>query len=230
MSQRFAIYYAPAVTDLLWERAAVWLGRDPASGVSYDGAVAGIDRARLLNLTQSAGRYGFHATLKPPMALAEGQSEETLRAAMRQASVELPSVPLGKLRIASLDGFLALMPEAADNAQLQDFAANIVERFDPFRAPLKPRDRAERAARGLSPRQEELLDAYGYPYVFDQFRFHMTLTDRLSDAEHDEVLQAAQTWFGPILNDPVTLDRLTLFHETENKLPFNRIAEFGLEG
>src|SRR5690606_37212390 len=68
MPQRFAIYYAPAITDLLWERAAVWLGRDPATGLSYDGAVAGIERTRLLNLTQSAGRYGFHATLKPPMA------------------------------------------------------------------------------------------------------------------------------------------------------------------
>ena len=90
--------------------------------------------------------------------------------------------------------------------------------------------RSSPKARGLTPRQEELLDAYGYPYVFDQFRFHMTLTDRLSEAEHDDVLQAAQTWFGPILNDPVTLDRLTLFHEKENKLPFNRIAEFGLGG
>ena len=54
MSQRFAIYYAPAVTDLLWDRASVWLGRDPATGLTYDGAVAGLERTRLLNLTQSA--------------------------------------------------------------------------------------------------------------------------------------------------------------------------------
>lgn len=228
MSQRFAIYYAPAVTDLLWERAAVWLGRDPATGESYDGAVAGLERARLLNLTQSAGRYGFHATLKPPMALAPGQTEQGLRAAMQKTAAELEPVALGKLRIASLDGFLALMPEMDSNEQLQDLAAKVVEAFEPFRAPLKPRDRAERAARGLTPRQEELLDAYGYPYVFDEFRFHMTLTDRLSEADHHEVMQAAQTWFGPVLDAPVTLDRLTLFHEKENKLPFNRIAEFGL--
>jgi len=228
MSQRFAIYYAPAVTDLLWERAAVWLGRDPATGVSYDGAVAGLERARLLNLTQSAGRYGFHATLKPPMALAPGLTEEALRTAMQEAAKDLAPVALGRLRIASLDGFLALMPETDRNEQLQDFAANIVETFEPFRAPLKPRDRAERAARGLTPRQEELLDAYGYPYVFDEFRFHMTLTDRLSEADQHEVMQAAQTWFGPVLDAPVALDRLVLFHEKENKLPFNRIAEFGL--
>jgi len=230
MPQRFAIYYAPAITDLLWERAAVWLGRDPATGLSYDGAVAGIERTRLLNLTQSAGRYGFHATLKPPMALAEGESEQTLRMAMAEAASGLKPVPLGRLTLASLDGFLALVPEAANNEKLQDFAASVVEAFEPFRAPLSLRERAARAAHGLTPRQEELLDAYGYPYVFDEFRFHMTLTDRLTDADHEDMLQAARMWFGPVLDQEFTLDRLTLFHEKENKLPFARIAEFGLAG
>lgn len=230
MSQRFAIYYAPATTDLLWDRASIWLGRDPATGLTYDGAVAGMERARLLNLTQSAGRYGFHATLKPPMALAAGHTEQSLRDAMVEAARELQPVSLGRLRIAELDGFLALIPENPDNPQLQDFAASVVEMFEPFRAPLNPRDRAARAARGLTPRQEELLDGYGYPYVFDQFRFHMTLTDRLSDADRAEVTTAAQTWFGPILGDEVVLDRLSLFHEQESKVPFARIADFGLGG
>ncbi|MBJ3785944.1 DUF1045 domain-containing protein [Devosia sediminis] len=230
MPQRFAIYYAPSVTDLIWERAAVWLGRDPANGQSYDGAVAGLERTRLLNLTQSAGRYGFHATLKPPMALAQGETEESLRAALAKAAAELPKVSLGRLIIASLDGFLALVPDPADNPALQDLAANVVETFEPYRAPLTPRDHAARRARGLTPRQEELLDAYGYPYVFDEFRFHMTLTDRLAPEDYDEVLQAARTWFGPVLGEEVVLDRLVLFHERENKLPFNRIAEFPLGG
>lgn len=230
MSHRFAVYYAPDVSDVLWDRAAVWLGRDPASGLTFDGPVAGIDRARLLNLTQSAGRYGFHATLKPPMALAPGQSEEGLRAAMQEVASGLAPVALGKLTIADLDGFLALVPAQSDNAQLQDLAASVVEAFEPFRAPLNPRDRAARAAHGLTPRQEELLDAYGYPYVFDQFRFHMTLTDRLSPSDYVEVLQAAQTWFGPVLDQEVTLDRLSLFHERENKQPFTRIADFALGG
>lgn len=230
MPQRFAVYYAPAVTDLLWERAAVWLGRDAATGLGYDGAVAGIDRTRLLNLTQSAARYGFHATLKPPMALAPDRAEGDLREAMKLAASHLPPVPLGRLVIAEIDGFLALVPEGADNPQLQDFAASVVEAFEPFRAPLSPRERAARAAHGLTPRQEELLDAYGYPYVFDEFRFHMTLTDRLSDDDRPAMLQAARTWFGPVLDAALTLDRLALFHERENKLPFTRIADFALEG
>jgi len=230
MSHRFAVYYAPAATDLLWDRAAYWLGRDPASGLVYEGAAAGIDRSRLLNLTQSAGRYGFHATLKPPMALAPGQTEQALRAAMTAVAAELAPVSLGRLTIASLDGFLALVPANPDNPRLQDLAAHVVEAFEPFRAPLSPRDRAARAARGLTARQEELLDAYGYPYVFDEFRFHMTLTDRLPAEEYSEILAAAHTWFGPVLDQEVILDRLTLFHERENKVPFKRVGDFLLGG
>lgn len=228
MPQRFAIYYAPAVTDALWDRASVWLGRDPASDQPHDGAVAGMERTRLLNLTQSAGRYGFHATLKPPMALAPGQTEDGLRAAMADLASKLAPVPLGRLHIVDLHGFLALVPEVEDNPQLSDFAAHVVEALEPFRAPLNMRERARKAASGLTPRQEELLDAYGYPYVFDQFRFHMTLTDRLNPTDRDEVMQAARTWFAPVLHEPVTLDRLSLFHELENQLPFRRVADFGL--
>ena len=84
MTERFAIYFAPSAHSALWERASTWLGRDAQSGDLSDGAVAGINRDRLLNLTQSANRYGFHATLKAPMALIEGSSEADLRAALTE--------------------------------------------------------------------------------------------------------------------------------------------------
>lgn len=228
MPQRFAVYYAPAITDSLWDRAAIWLGRDPASGLTHDGAVAGIERDRLLNLTQSAGRYGFHATIKPPMALAADRTPEELHLAVAELAAGLPVVKLGRMQVADLHGFLALMPVVRDNPELQDLAAQVVEHLEPFRAPLSLRDRAARLTNGLTDRQQELLDAYGYPYVFDQFRFHMTLTDRLDPADRDTMLAAAGTWFGPVLDGDVVLDRLVLFHETESGLPFRRIAEFGL--
>ena len=229
MPQRFAIYYAPATTDLLWDRASVWLGRDSESGELQDGAVAGLDRSRLLNHTQSAGRYGFHATIKPPMALVDGASEDDLRKELQRFAEATAPLSLGKLQLADIEGFLALVT-AAPNAALQDFAASVVETFEPFRAPLHPRDHAARLARGLTPRQEELLNAYGYPYVFDQFQFHMTLTDRLSDDDRDDLMAAAQTWFAPVLDADIMLDRLVLFVEPESGLAFRRVADFVLKG
>ncbi len=228
MPQRFAIYYAPDASNALWDRATIWLGRDPADSSLIEGAVAGIDRTRLLNLTQSAARYGFHATIKPPMALAEAQSEAQLRAALEDFAARKAPVDLGHLQIADLDGFLALVPEQS-NAALQDFAADVVTHFEPFRAPLDPANRDARAAKGLSDRQLELLDTYGYPYVMEQFRFHMTLTDRLQPDDRADLLEAARVWFGPALDAPVVLDRLVLYHEPESGKPFRRIAEFALK-
>jgi len=226
MTERFAIYFAPSATSNLWERAATWLGRDASDGDLFDGPVAGIDRDRLLNLTQSANRYGFHATLKAPMALGEDYGEADLRAALTEFAGKHEPFSLGRLKLASLQGFLALMVD--ENEQLQDFASHVVEDFDPFRAPMSVKDRAARAGKGLSERQLELLDAYGYPYVFEEFRFHMTLTDRLADEDAHDIAQAANTWFGPVLEEEVLLDRLSLFHEADAGKPFRRIADFKL--
>ena len=227
MTERFAIYYAPSATSNLWERAATWLGRDAADGDLFHGPVAGIDRDRLLNLTQSANRYGFHATIKAPMALFEDRDEAQLRAALSEFAARHQPFSLGKLKLVSLHGFLALVVDGA-HERLQDFAAHAVEDFEPFRAPMTVKDRAARAGKGLSERQIELLDAYGYPYVFEEFQFHMTLTDRLADADAADIAKAATTWFGPVLEDEVVLDRLSLFHEPDAGKPFCRIADFKL--
>jgi putative phosphonate metabolism protein len=226
MTERFAIYFAPSASSNLWERAATWLGRDPSNGELLSGTVAGIDRDRLLNLTQSANRYGFHATLKAPMALPEDTSEAELREALTQFAGQHEPIDLGKPRLASLGGFLALLVD--DNERLQDFAAHVVEQFDPFRAPMSMKDREARIGKGLTERQIELLDGYGYPYVFEEFRFHMTLTDKLADEDLAEITQAAQTWFTPVLDEPLVLDRLSLFHEADTGKPFRRIADFKL--
>ncbi len=227
MTERFAIYFAPSATGNLWERAATWLGRDAKDGELFSGSVAGLERDRLLNFTQSANRYGFHATIKAPMALAEGASEADLRAELAQFAAAHQPVALGKLSLELLDGFLALVP-SGDGESVQDFAAHVVEHFEPFRAPLSVKDHAARAATGLDERQLELLEAYGYPYVFEQFRFHMTLSDRLDPLARDEIAAAAATWFGPVLDEPVVLDRLSLFHEPDTGMPFRRVADFKL--
>jgi len=227
MPERFAIYYAPAITSPLWTRAAEWLGRDPAAGAVFDAGVAGLSRERLAAVTTSARRYGFHATIKAPMALADGISCSELEKTLTAFGLPREQVSIGRLKLTLLEGFLALVPERQSEA-LTRFAGECVAQFDRFRRPMTAAERDKRVHGGLSAYQIGLLDQYGYPYVMDQFLFHMTLSDRLDAADREPIMRAAQAWFAPLLEREFVLDGLALFHEAAPGVPFARLADFPL--
>jgi len=230
MPERFAIYYAPGAAEPLWRKAAEWLGRDPLTGESIDGPLAGTTRDALFDRSVSARRYGFHATIKAPMMLAEGRSRGELEDALSAFAAEAEPAAIGRLKLSLIDGFLALVP-AQQTAELTDFAGDVVEAFEPFRAQLSAAERERRLKGGhLSARQVELMDRFGYPYVFEQFRLHMTLTDRLPEHEREAYTRAATAHFGALAEAETTLDRLVLFHEPEPGAPFVRLGDFILTG
>ena len=49
----------------------------------------------------------------------------------------------------------------------------------PFARPPGAAELERRRKAGLSAAQEKMLLRWGYPYVLDEFRFHLTLTGRL---------------------------------------------------
>lgn len=229
MPQRYALYYAPATDAPLWRAATEWLGRDPADPQATGQQIAGIDRAVLDSNSVSANRYGFHATIKAPMALAEGVSLGELEAALSEYGAVTAPVSIGRLRPALIEGFLALLPEV-QTPELTAFAATVVEAFDRFRAPMGAAERERRMkGGGLTARQAELLERFGYPYVQEEFRFHMTLTDRLAAELREPMQAAAEAHFGPMLADEVMLDRLVVFGEPQAGAPFVRMSEFELK-
>ncbi|MDB5538646.1 MAG: hypothetical protein JWQ89_373 [Devosia sp.] len=230
MPERFAIYYAPGADEPLWAKAAEWLGRDPLTGAAPDTPLAATARGALFDRNVSARRYGFHATIKAPMALAEGRSRAELEDALATFAAETEPVEIGRLKLHLIDGFLALIP-ADQSTELTDFAGEVVEAFEPFRAPPSAAERERRLNGGhLSPRQIELMDRFGYPYVFEEFRFHMTLTDRLPETEREHYMRLAATHFGALAEAETVLDRLVLFQEPEAGAPFMRVADFMLTG
>jgi putative phosphonate metabolism protein len=230
MPERYGIYYAPAVTSPLWSLAAQWLGRDPASGAASEREAGGLPFAARFPLTASARRYGFHATLKAPMALDARLEGKDLDRAIKAWAQSRAPVEIGRLVLQPIDGFLALVP-ARQVQQLTDFVGDLVADFDGFRAPLEAAERQKRVAGGrLTPRQVELLDQFGYPYVMEVFRFHMTLTDSLEQPELEQMRMAAAEWFAPVFDEPLLLDRLVLYHEAESGAPFRRLRDYPLSG
>lgn len=210
---RYALYYAPPSDSRLWTAGVRWLGRDPESGATVaPPTVHGLPPARQSQLTESARRYGWHATLKAPFALAEGWSRDQLLEEMQRFCSRRERFPLPSLEVGVLDGFVALVPPRP-SGMLQQLAADCVEYFDPLRAPQSAAERSRRNPASLTDRQREHLDRWGYPHVMDDYRFHLTLTERLAAADQAALLPWLERWFAPALAETVSVDALALFEE-----------------
>jgi len=217
---RYAVYFTPAREEPLARTAAGWLGRDAYGGeVGRHGGIGDLSPAEIAFHTASARRYGFHATLKAPFKLAREQEEASLIAAFEAFCATHPAVVVPRTRLAQMDGFFALVP--ADRVpELDSLAGEVVKSFEPFRAPLSEAEIARRSPEALTAAQLRNLHGWGYPYIFDEFRFHMTLTGRVSDNDSPRVAHAIEKVFGPFLAAPLAIDTLALFVEPEPGAPF----------
>lgn len=226
---RYAIYWAPSPDSALGRFGNSWLGRDPAGGpVDPRKDIPGLTPAEIETLTQSPARYGFHATLKPPFALAEEYDEEMLLQAVRAHAQKLRPVDLGPLAVQIIGAFIAIMPDAQPPA-LEALAAACVRELDPLRALPAPGDLARRRRVELTPDQDALLAQWGYPYVMQEFRFHMTLTGPLTQPERDKLRAALSDTAAGALG-AVTVTELCVFTEPAPDAPFRLIARFPLAG
>ncbi|MFC3181262.1 DUF1045 domain-containing protein [Cypionkella sinensis] len=207
--KRFAIYYAPE-PGAFADAAAAWLGWDLAFGQFVPQPALALPRS-LAEVTAEPRKYGFHATLKPPFRLAEDVSFADLTQATAELAQSLAPLTLPGLQMVNLDGFLALTP-TDDQTALQAFAAQIVQQLDSLRASLTPAEIARRRPERLTMRQRELLGTYGYPYVLEQFRFHLTLSGPLASDE-TAIATAAARHFAGLIPQPFVIAEVCLCGE-----------------
>lgn len=209
--RRYAVYYAPR-DGAFADAVASWLGWDPVKGC----AVAHPDLSGLplpvADLTADPRKYGFHGTIRAPFRLADGIGFPDLQAEVAALATTLRPVTLPRLKLEVLKGFLALVPQG-DEDDLLDLGARVVMRLDPLRAELTEAEVARRRPERLSPRQRELLGRWGYPYVLEEFRFHLTLTGGLEPATAGQVMAVLAPWLAPVLPAPFVIADLCLFGE-----------------
>lgn len=217
---RYAIYFTPPQNDPLTRAAAAWLGRDPfGAAAAQPRMTGGLSAEEVAFHTAAPRRYGFHATLKSPFTLAEGETEQSLLTALDQFASTTAPVILPRVTLSRLDGFFAITP-FEHSAALDRLAGDIVSGFDIYRAPMTERDIERQNPDRLAPEELKNLYLWGYPYVFGSFRFHMTLTGRVAGAQANRVEHAINAHFGPLLDEPLEVDALTLFVEPEPGAPF----------
>lgn len=216
---RYAIYFTPSIYDPLSVAAASWLGRNVYSGEAPEApSIAGFSRQELAFHTAVPRRYGFHGTIKAPFRLHSETSEAALlKALMLFASTATP-FEIPRMEIARLGEFYGLAPSVPCE-QMNHLAAAVVQTFDAFRAPLSDAEIERRDPDRLTASQFSNLHRWGYPYVMDEFRFHMTLTGPIHPSLNARFEHALREFFTPLLNEPLKISSLALFIEPEAGAP-----------
>ncbi|WP_434289044.1 DUF1045 domain-containing protein [Celeribacter sp. SCSIO 80788] len=223
--KRYAVYYAPAPGPFA-EFCAQWLGWDAFEGIELPHpALEGLP-APIREITEAPRKYGFHGTLKPPFRLTGTRAE--LMADLAGFAAAHKPIEMEGLALTRIGGFLALTP-MGDLTPLEVLAGEIVATLDPHRAQPSETELARRRSAGLSERQNALLTQWGYPYVMEEFKFHLTLTGKLSIEEAETVKAALGPVLAPLLPTPFRIEDLCLFGEAEDGR-FHLLHRYTLSG
>jgi len=212
---RYALYYAPAESSDLARFGARTIGYDAYSGSDVEVAPEILSSfPDWAELTRDPRKYGFHATFKAPFFLKSGATEEDLLAALSEFVAKPRTRPVIDPVIRQVESFIAIVPSVPSD-ELCALAEACVVEFDELRAPLTPEDRARRKPDALSVRQRGHLDQWGYPYVMQDFRFHMTLTGSLNPDQADVILPRLQQSFSALEIGSTIIDRIALFKQDD---------------
>ncbi len=224
MGERYGVYFMPADTSELAGFGTSVLGRT-ATGEPV--AAPADDFPGRAELVATARGYGFHATLRAPFEPLPEVTRDHLVAAMEEVAARLHAIDLEGLAPELVGGFCALLlPGGRSEMQVRALAGTVVDSFEHLRAPLSDADRQRRQPSRLSEREREHLERYGYPYVHDTFRFHMTLSSSLQDPQ--PYLGWLRHRYATQMSAPCELDRLALAWQPDRLSAFRRIAEVRL--
>ena len=222
---RVGLYYAPLPDDPLFAASCAWLGRDPVSGAP----VGQPDLPDIARITADPRLYGFHATLKPPFRFRDGVDWFGFVAAVRDMARGIAPFDLPALAVTDLRGFLALT-ETTPSPALQALADACVAEVDAFRAPPSEAELARRRRSPLTETQDRMLTRWGYPYVFETWFFHMTLTERLTPEAQAFWLPAATRFFAEAIAAPRRVSDICLFTQSAPGAPFVIAERIALRG
>jgi hypothetical protein len=218
---RHALYWTPDPASTFSRWACRWLGRDPSTGAEYP-----VDPL-LRPLVENPRRYGFHATLKPPFRMRSDKDPRSFIEAVEEFAAAREPFTAPPLELVDHRGFLTLVL-SGPSPRMDWLAADCVRLFDSFRDLPDEAELAKRREDRLDPIEEANLRAWGYPYVLDRFRFHLTLTDRLQDTRALKARLQADT--AAFCMQPLRIDALSVFKQPAPDAPFRMTARFPFRG
>jgi hypothetical protein len=226
---RYAVYFVPHPETALYRFGAEVLGFDCYTGSDVEhGPDLVMSRMEWSDLTHDPRAYGFHATLKAPFPLAPDYVEADLVGAFWAFATKPRRTLSITSSVESLEHFAAIVPRQA-NSDLDTFANTCVSTFDQFRAQMTSQERARRLQHNFSARQIANIDRWGYAYVFEDFRFHMTLTGPIPRDRRQSILSFLRARFSARCGEtPIPIDHIALLRQDNPGARFRVIARSGV--
>ena len=227
-SSRFAIYFAPEISSALHMLGSQWIGRDANSGkLIKQPKIPDITSEYFYKITKNPRLYGFHATLKAPFQLNKEFTLKDLCSEIQRLSALSKPFSID-LKVQELGNFIALMMDRKEQ-KVQNLASKLVENLDQFRAPLHQEEIDKRRTSTLTSSEDKNLLNWGYPYVFNDFRFHITLTERIQvRSDREFMVSGASSHFSKSLDNATTVSSISLFFQESSNADFLQIQQFAL--
>ena len=224
---RYAIYYAPPEGDYLSEFTASWFGWNPHRGTKVSYLKLNDLNFEISAITKNPRRYGFHGTLKAPFFLIRSRTVKELKLAILKLSLSVQKVEIKSMILQNLNGFVVITP-AMENKAIGRLAKKCVEELDLFREPEPIKKMQMRRSKGLSKSEERLLQKWGYPYVLENFKFHLTMSGKLKPEASQNVIDVLTSELQPVLKKPLLINQICLFGENIRHGNFEIIEKFQL--
>ena len=226
--ERYAIYYVPRLESDLGQFGNAWLGYDPVSGKDIPRpTVQGMTSQEIVSITKGAGRYAFHGTLRSPFKLRKNRSLSSLDKALQSFAAKVHPIICGPLSIRSIGRFLALVPDDPEN-QIPGLAEKCMRAFDNFRLAPGKQELDRRRQAGLTDIQEQLLLRWGYPFVMEEFRFHLTLSDKLEGMDLIRYQALLEKHCNGLCKEPFVIDEIALLGDPGQGGKFEEISRYKL--
>ncbi|MGL1930737.1 MAG: DUF1045 domain-containing protein [Desulfotalea sp.] len=223
---RYAIYFSPSSQSQLGQFGEMWLGRN-AKELRINGWSCPDDCTsdQHSSLVKTPHHYGFHATIKAPFELNKNTDCEALTAAVKEFCRVCTPFSLGNLALCKIRTFLALVP-IVPCPELLNLHKELIYSLESFRTPIKEYDRLRYAKRNLSKDEKINLETFGYPYIFDFFRFHLTLTRSMVSEEEDSLYIILKNLWANYQEDQIIFDRVSIFSQQNREMPFVELNSF----
>ncbi|WP_290919709.1 DUF1045 domain-containing protein [Halodesulfovibrio sp.] len=230
MTARYAIYYTPPRNSLLESAGIHWLGRTPLRyGQIPKDIPEGFFKQEYYQIIEAPRWYGFHGTIRAPFELAKNVTPEAFIKEISQICRNHAPFSFAGLSINCFGGFLALTPTAA-SPDLLKLHSDLTRRLDHLRPQLSRFDLKRHLDKKLSERQERLLRRFGYPFVLEEFKFHMTLTGTIEDRLRRSYKEKLESILNPYLTESIPVNEVTVFMQPDRKTPFVEYTRIPLTG